>query len=219
LSELTVETFMEPSFGENAYVLSAQNNQHQRVGWIVDPSFSPQPRQLLAYLDEHNIVLERIILTHGHADHVAGLDAVHDAHPDASVCLAKADEPMLTNANLNLSAPFGLVLTLETPVDEDLEPSTELTLGSLRWRVLDTSGHSPGGRSLYCDTENAVIVGDALFPGSIGRTDFPGSDHRQLIANIRDHLLSLPDETVVYSGHGPATTIGIERKSNPFFAE
>ena len=219
MSTFTIETFMEPSFGENAYVLSTQNDEGRRVGWIVDPSFPPQPRQLLATLDERDIVLERILLTHGHADHVAGLDAIHAAHPDAKVCLAQADAPMLTNANLNLSAPFGLVLTLETPVDEDLEPCMELTLGALRWRVLDTAGHSPGGRSFYCDRENIVITGDALFPGSIGRTDFPGSDHRQLLANIRDHLLSLPDETVVYSGHGPATTIGIERKSNPFLAE
>lgn len=219
MSELIVETFMEPSFGENAYVLGTENEAGQRVGWVVDPGLPPQPRQLLAYLDERDIVLERIILTHGHADHVAGVDAVHASHPDAKVCLAKADEPMLTNAHLNLSAPFGLMLTIETPVDEDLEPSMELTLGSLCWRVLDTSGHSPGGRSLYCDRENTVITGDALFPGSIGRTDFPGSDHGQLLRNLREKLLTLPDETVVYSGHGPATTIGIERKSNPFLTE
>lgn len=219
MSELMVETFTEPSFGENAYVLSTRNDNGQRVGWVVDPSFPPQPRQLLGYLEENDIVLERIILTHGHADHIAGTDAIRAAHRDARLCLARADEPMLTNANLNLSAPFGLMLTIGTPVDEDLEPGKTLTLGSLRWRVLDTSGHSPGGRSLYCDGGNTVITGDALFPGSIGRTDFPGSNHRQLLTNIRDHLLTLPDETVVYSGHGPATTIGIERKSNPFFAE
>lgn len=219
MSELIVETFMEPSFGENAYVLSTENEAGRCVGWVVDPGLPPQPQQLLAYLDERDIVLERIILTHGHADHVAGVDAVHAAHPDSKVCLAKADVPMLTDANLNLSAPFGLMLTIETPVDEDLEPSLELALGSLCWQVLDTSGHSPGGRSLYCDRENTVITGDALFPGSIGRTDFPGSDPGQLLRNLREKLLTLPDETVVYSGHGPATTIGIERKSNPFLTE
>jgi glyoxylase-like metal-dependent hydrolase (beta-lactamase superfamily II) len=84
---------------------------------------------------------------------------------------------------------------------------------------LDTSGHSPGGRSLYCPQARVVFTGDALFAGSIGRTDFPGSDHTQFIRNIREQLLSLPPETVIYSGHGPTSTIGNERKSNPFLSE
>ena len=107
------------------------------------------------------------------------------------------------------------------------EPSPQLTvpvrvstqLGSVAWVVLDTSGHSPGGRSLFCTDINVVFTGDALFSGSIGRTDFPGSNHAQLIHNIRENLLSLPDETAVYSGHGPATTIANERKFNPFLSD
>jgi glyoxylase-like metal-dependent hydrolase (beta-lactamase superfamily II) len=126
---------------------------------------------------------------------------------------------MMTDPQLNLSGPFGFQVVLKTPAGGNLEPGMELVLEHTRWVVLDTSGHSPGGRSLYCPQGGVVFSGDALFAGSIGRTDFPGSDHGRLIANIRRHLLTLPEETVVYSGHGPATTVGNERKWNPYVAD
>jgi glyoxylase-like metal-dependent hydrolase (beta-lactamase superfamily II) len=94
----------------------------------------------------------------------------------------------------------------------------ELTLDGTTWKILDASGHSPGGRALYCAVAAVVIVGDALFQGSIGRTDFHNSRHDRLISNIKTNLLTLPDETRVYSGHGPVTTIGAERRTNPFLA-
>jgi glyoxylase-like metal-dependent hydrolase (beta-lactamase superfamily II) len=92
-------------------------------------------------------------------------------------------------------------------------------LASLGWRVVDVSGHSPAGLAYYCEAAAVVVTGDALFAGSIGRYDFPGSSGPKLVNNIRRHLLSLPDATVVYSGHGPATTVGEERESNPFLNE
>ena len=217
--QLVIETFVEARFGENAYVVSTLDGAGQAVGLVIDPSFPPQVDRLLAYVAERGIRIEKIILTHGHADHIAGLDAVHDAHPDAQVAMAAADQPMLADASRNLSAPFGMSVTLRTPMDMDLQPGMGFPLGSLSWQVLDTMGHSPGGISLHCPSEGIVFTGDALFSGSIGRTDFPGSDHARLISNIRDNLLSLPDDTVVYSGHGPTTTIGNERKSNPFLSE
>ncbi|UCD30313.1 MAG: MBL fold metallo-hydrolase [Planctomycetota bacterium] len=218
-SLLNIETFVEPNFGENAFVISTTDERGGKVGWVIDPSFPPQVNQLLEYIYQQAIGIEKIILTHGHADHIAGLDYVYQAHREAGVLIGKGDKSMLADANKNLSGPFGMPLVLQTEADEDLEPSMSLILGQTTWKVLDTSGHSPGGRSLYCADAGVVIVGDALFAGSIGRTDFPGSDHQQLIANIRNHLLTLPDEIRVYTGHGPVTFIGNERKSNPYLSD
>ncbi len=215
---VNIKVFVENMFGENALLISsAAAGGH--VGWAIDPSFPPYVDQLIEYARDHKIVIEKIVLTHGHGDHIAGVDAVREAFPQASLLISAADEPMLRDAVRNLSAPFGVDVRVKARVDEHLEPGLDLALGTTQWQVLDTSGHSPGGRSLYCAGCGLLIVGDAIFAGSIGRTDFPGSDHRQLIDNIRRNLLTLPGETIIYSGHGPTTTVENERKSNPFLAE
>lgn len=210
---------MEPTFGENAYILSVPDSGDGRIGWVIDPSFPPQTERLLDYLAEQSIVLEKIILTHGHIDHIIGVDAIREAHPQATILLAEPDQPMLQNADLNMSAPFGMPLAIQSRADGDLVPDAELTLGELRWRVLDTSGHSPGGRSLHCPAERAVFVGDALFAGSVGRCDIPGSDYHRLIGNIHKHIMTLPSDTRIYSGHGPKTSVANQRKSNPFLSD
>lgn len=215
---VSIKVFVEPMFGENSLLVCAPDDGGT-VGWIIDPSFSPHVNRLIEYAREHAVRVEKIILTHGHGDHIAGIDSAQAAFPEAALLIAAEDEPMLRDPDLNLSAPFGVEVTVTSRVSEHLAPGMELTLGETRWQVLDTSGHSPGGRSLYCPSCGIVIAGDALFAGSIGRTDFPGSNHQQLISNIRNHLLSLPRETIVYCGHGPTTTVENERKSNPFLAE
>ena len=216
---LSIETFVDESFGENAYVIHTLNERGTPVGWVIDPGFPPQVDQLLGYISGREITIEKIILTHGHADHIAGLDAVHSSHPDAPVLMPAAEQRLLSDPYENLSAPFGMSVTVQSHADQDLAPGTELLLARFGWQVLDTSGHSPAGRSLYCAQAGVVIAGDALFAGSIGRTDFPGCDPGRLIVNIREKLLTLPDETIVYAGHGPPTTVGNERKSNPFVAD
>ena len=125
---------------------------------------------------------------------------------------------MLTDASANMSAALGFGI-VASPPEKALSPGDRLDLAGLRWKALDVAGHSPAGLAYYCEQVGVVITGDALFAGSIGRYDFPGSSGPKLLANIRQHLLTLPDDTVVYSGHGPATTIGEERDSNPFLNE
>ncbi|GMV96004.1 MAG: MBL fold metallo-hydrolase [Phycisphaerae bacterium] len=216
--KLTIATFVEPSFGQNAYVVSTAA-EGGRIGWIIDPGFSPQVDELLAHARDQGIRIERIVITHGHLDHIAGVDAARRAHPAARVAMPVEEWGSLGSAEENLSAALGMDLTQTTRADEDLPPGGELSLGPLSWRILDVSGHSPAGRALYCPQAGVVFSGDALFAGSIGRTDFPGADAPRLLRNIRTHLFQLPPETVVYAGHGPPTTIENERKFNPFVSD
>lgn len=224
--ELEIEVFVESTFGENAYVAIAPagdpaggQNRTFRQGWVIDPSFPPAVYQLLNYVKSRQVVVTNVILTHGHADHIAGLDIVKNAHPEAVVWMPREEWAFLQDAGLNLSAPFGLPLMQQTRAEHDLAAGITLQLGQFDFAVLDVSGHSPGGRALFCPQAGVAIVGDALFAGSVGRTDFPGCDHAGLIRRVRENLLSLPGETVVYSGHGPATTIGNEQKFNPWVSE
>ncbi len=212
-AKVTLVPFIESSFGENAYVISV--NGHSGV-WVVDPSFPPQCHEIRERVQRDRKTVEAVLLTHGHADHIAGVDVILDTWPDAALRIARDDAHMLADAEVNLSGPFGFDIVVKARPTGTLEPGDLLTLGPTRWQVLDTSGHSPGGRSLYCATAGVVLTGDALFARSIGRTDFPGSDHQRLIRNIRENLLTLPDGTRIYSGHGPITTPEKERQLNPF---
>jgi glyoxylase-like metal-dependent hydrolase (beta-lactamase superfamily II) len=155
------------------------------------------------------------VLTHGHGDHIGGVAQLKSLFGEARLCCPLADAEMLGDAALNLSAGFGIHVVAPRP-DELVEPGRELSCGDSAWRVLDTSGHTPGGVSYYCAEAAAVLTGDALFAGGIGRTDIPYASETRLLANIRSNLLTLPDETRVLPGHGPPSTIGAERRGNPF---
>jgi len=192
----------------NGYVLDSAG-----VCWVVDPG--PWPEPLLELLRRRRIRPECLLLTHGHGDHIAGLGALKAAWPDAKIVCPAADANMLSDPSANLSAEFALPLTAP-PADQLVESGQVLLCGDSHWQVLDTSGHTPGGVSYYCPEAEAVLTGDALFEGSIGRTDLPGADFDQLIGNLRRNLLPLPGETRVLPGHGPESTIGRERRSNPF---
>lgn len=194
----------------NCYVVSRPGGP---TCWVFDPGVGPRP--LLDHLQREGLEVERIVLTHGHGDHLAGAGAVKRAYPQAIFTVPAGDEPMLADPGANLSGLFGMAITAP-PADQLVRPGDRLSLGTVEWVVLDTAGHTPGGGSWHCPSAGVVIVGDALFAGGIGRFDLPGADGDRLIDNIRRHLLTLDDDTRVLSGHGPATTIGWERRTNPF---
>lgn len=181
--------------------------------WIIDAGFEPD--YLIRYTREKNLTPEKIILTHGHLDHVGGLAEVMDAFPSLPVLIHEAEVDFPGDPSLNLSGPFGLPMTAPDPTGT-LKHGDTLTLDGHDFQVRHTPGHSPGGICLYRPEDQLAIVGDTLFAGSIGRSDFPTSDPQALISGIREQLMTMPDDTRVLSGHGPETTIGAERQTNPY---
>lgn len=178
---------------------------------IVDPSFDSDPAW--DFVIQHGFRLEAIINTHGHFDHMAGNADWHARVPEAQLYLHRDDTPLLVAAPTS-AARWGLSVRPSPPPDRFFVEGEAVTFAGEEWQVLHVPGHSPGSICLY--RPPVLIGGDVLFRGSIGRTDLPGGNHALLLSGIRAKLLTLPDETTVYPGHGPLTTIGEERRSNPF---
>ena len=214
--ELFIKVVNDPIFAQNGMVVSLGDD---RPCWIVDPGLPPQGEEIVAHIAEHALRPQAIVLTHAHGDHIAGIDEVLAAHPDLPVYLAEAEWRMLSDPAENLPSGLGLNVTASPKNLKDLPPGSTLELDGTRWEVRDTSGHSPGGRTLYCAALGVAFVGDAVFKGGIGRHDFHHSDGTRLMKNIREQILSLPDNTTLISGHGPSTTVGVERKTNPYVGD
>jgi len=210
---LRIHITSDPLYGENGYTLYLREGG---PAWIIDPGLPPQAEQIVKLVGDKSLTPAAIVLTHGHADHIAGIDDVRDALGPLPVYLAKEEWGALGNPMKNLSGMAGPGFATAVKDPRDLPAGGTLDLDASTWQIFDTSGHSPGGRSLYCKELGIAIVGDALFAGSVGRVDFPGSDGARLLDNIRKHLMTLPDATRVLSGHGPETTIGRERTTNPY---
>ncbi len=200
-------------FETNCYVVRPEPSQPGDPCWIVDAGFDPA--DLIALVRERWLRPELLILTHAHGDHIAGVRDVRATWPSVPLLIHEAEHDWPGDPDLNLSAAIGIPVAAPAP-DRLLRDGDELQLAGSRWRVLHTPGHSPGGITLYSEADGVALVGDALFAGSVGRTDFPGSDASTLARSIREKLYTLPDKTTVYPGHGPLTTIGREKKTNPF---
>jgi len=179
---------------------------------VIDPGGDVE--RILAVLYRLTARVRSIVNTHGHVDHIVANRALKK-RTGAEILIHRADGEMLIDARKNFSSMLAVPVT-SPPADRLLEGGDVIQVGDLELKVAFTPGHSPGGISLLGD--GMVFTGDTLFAGSIGRWDFPGASYNLLLASVRNKLLVLDDETVVYPGHGPATTIGEEKRYNPFFS-
>lgn len=209
---MVIDTIVMGDFQTNCYCVRSSKDGAECL--VIDPGLQPEP--LVLMLKKNGYIPVDILITHGHADHIGGVESIRQHWPGVRVAIHQDDAGMLTNPAENLSLMAGCMVQAR-PADIVLDAEqTEYQGAGVRFKVFHTPGHSPGSICLYSAKEHILFAGDTLFEGSIGRTDFPGGDHDQLIEMIMTKLLVLPEQTTVYTGHGPQTTIGAERKTNPF---
>ncbi len=209
---VTIYPFVFNPFSENTYVIFDQSNECI----IIDPgnSNAAEDAQLNKYISQNQLKPVRIICTHCHIDHVFGLDYVYQQY--GLLPEYHRDELPLVHALQSIAQMYDMEVTQPPACERFINAADTISFGITEFQVLLTPGHSPGSVSLYCPEESFCIVGDVLFNGSIGRTDLPGGSYRVLIDSIEKQLMTLPDETIIYNGHGEATSISFERKYNPF---
>ncbi len=209
---LSVKVFVFNPVAENTYII--YNEQKHAI--IIDPGcyFDEEKRQMQSYMSANGLTPVQLINTHCHLDHVFGNKWVHETY-GLKLYIHKNEEMVLnfaTQAGQNWGMPFE---NYAGPL-HFFKKSDVVTLDTDTLQVLETPGHSPGSISLYCEAQKFVISGDVLFRESIGRTDLPGCNHAALLESIQQQLMTLPEDVIVYSGHGEETTIGYEKKNNPF---
>lgn len=195
--------------GTNTYLV---HDEETMKGFVVDPG--DYSSKISEEIRKMGISIEYIILTHGHADHIMGVNRFKEDFPEVKVVAHKKEKEMLLNKDLNMSTQYGF--PTEFDADIYVEDGEELTVGELTLKFIFTPGHSPGGMCIYIENEHTLFSGDTLFRRSIGRTDFPGCSFNALKQSIHNKLWQLPDETKVFPGHMEPTSIGFEKEKNPF---
>ena len=206
---LIVESLVTGPFMENSYIVAPKGGDRCV---LIDPG--DEPELIAARIEELGLTPEIILNTHGHIDHIGAVPELRRRY-GIPFAIHPADQVFLQNVN-DYARSFGLDGFEDPEVDRDLVAGETIRAAGMEIEVIFTPGHSPGHVSLRPVGESCIFSGDCLFAGSIGRTDLPGGDPATLKKTLEEVFLALPDETVVYSGHGPSTTIGAERKSNPF---
>jgi hydroxyacylglutathione hydrolase len=217
---MIIEQITLTAFQQHTRVLGCERT---RRAVCVDPGEAAD--EIVEVLERLGLELQAVALTHAHMDHVGGVAALKRARPEAEVILHEADEPLyfaLPQQPALLGIPreqwrhFGFEYETPPPVGRHWRDGEVYEVGELQFKVLHCPGHTPGHVVLFEPNERKVFVGDCLFAGSVGRTDLPGGSTRQLMDSIHGKILTLGDDVVVYSGHGPETTVGRERRTNPF---
>jgi glyoxylase-like metal-dependent hydrolase (beta-lactamase superfamily II) len=209
--DLSIHTIVSMPFEENTYLVW---RHERRDALVIDPGLEPE--LILELLRDQELTVTAILNTHGHADHIGGNHALKQAFPDAPLVIGYQERELLTDAMANLSAAFGLPV-VSPPADRLVREGDRVEAAGITLEVLEVPGHSPGHVIfVFRGTPCVVFGGDVLFRGSVGRTDFPGGSSELLFRGIREKLFTLPADTIVYPGHGPATTVGHEQRTNPF---
>ena len=207
------DSFIFNDFGVNAYIIYDETNE----AVIIDGAVNSD-REMLSlkqFVDNNNLKIKYIINTHGHLDHICGNDRLKKEYNVPILANFKDNELVMNVARE--AAMFGFRMNQQSLPDQNIVDGDEIRFGNSVLKVLEVPGHSQGSVALYSETGNFVVCGDALFCGSIGRTDLPGGSHAQLIDSIRKKLFTLDRNCKVLPGHGESTTIGYEIDTNPFF--
>lgn len=217
---MIVETFVLTAFQQNTRIVACEET---RRAICIDPG--EESEEMVNFLNENDLELQAITLTHSHLDHIGGTTALHKSFPQAEIILHKDDEDMyyaLPEQPLFLGIPqfqlknLGFEYEQPPALSRNWQDGEIYEVGTLRFKILHCPGHTRGHVVLAEENEKKVFVGDCLFEGSIGRTDLPGGNSEQLLDSINNKILALGDDFTVYSGHGRETTVGKERNTNPF---